>query len=440
MSKEVEEEEEEDLAVHHSNNATTNMSHSSIIQQNTLMTTAGEGSYSEETRFRTTSNRPEQQSASENNETSSKALSMNVYMWGRGEDGQIGIGDTNDQFKPVFIESLKDVKEIACGSGHTVVLTTNGRVFSWGRGDDGRLGHGDQAYKYVPKPVISLRSKEVVRITCGSYHTAAVTKSGKLYTWGGGMYGKLGVGNEQGSSIPVLVDKLRDKCVINVACGSRHTVALTKSSDVYSWGDSENGVCGHNFVGGENYFPQLVSVLSGRGVWQIAACGFHTACLTKRGHMYTWGEGKFGRLGHGDERNAYRPQKVQRLHDQTVTDVSCGGFHTAAITDAGVLYTFGGGEHGQLGLDDFVNRLYPTEVKAFLKSRRKVVQITLGWSHSVALTIHPERKTMEVYTFGNGDHGKLGHGDTVSLMCLIYVTLFSSLTHSLHRQEKHYLN
>jgi hypothetical protein len=42
------------------------------------------------------------------------------------------------------------------------------------------------------------------------------------------MYGKLGVGNEQGSSIPVLVDKLRDKCVINVACGSRHTVALSR--------------------------------------------------------------------------------------------------------------------------------------------------------------------------------------------------------------------
>jgi alpha-tubulin suppressor-like RCC1 family protein len=72
---------------------------------------------------------------------------------------------------------------------------------------------------------------------------------------------------------------------------------------------------------------------------------------------------------------------------------------------------FGGGEHGQLGLDDFVNRLYPTEVNAFVKIRRKVVSITLGWSHSVALTIHPETKAMEVYTFGNGDHGKLGHGD-----------------------------
>ena len=55
------------------------------------------------------------------------------------------------------------------------------------------------------------------------------------------MYGKLGVGNENGSSVLVLVDKLRDQFVINVACGSRTTVALTnKSSEVYSWGDCES--------------------------------------------------------------------------------------------------------------------------------------------------------------------------------------------------------
>ena len=49
---------------------------------------------------------------------------MNVYMWGRGEDGQIGLGDTSDQFKPMLIESLKDAERDQFGSGHTVILTT----------------------------------------------------------------------------------------------------------------------------------------------------------------------------------------------------------------------------------------------------------------------------------------------------------------------------
>jgi len=68
--------------------------------------------------------------------------SLAVFMWGRGEDGQLGLGDTSDQDEPTYVDALRGVgvRQIACGSGHTVVLTTDGEVFTWGRGDDGRLG------------------------------------------------------------------------------------------------------------------------------------------------------------------------------------------------------------------------------------------------------------------------------------------------------------
>ena len=83
--------------------------------------------------------------------------------------------------------------------------------------------------------------------------------------------------------------------------------------------------------------------------------------------------------------------------------VSCGGFHTAVVTEDGRLYTFGGGEHGQLGHNDRVNKLKPTLVQAL--EGVFISQITCGWSHSVALTSEGR-----VYTWGNSDHGKLGHG------------------------------
>ena len=64
---------------------------------------------------------------------------MSVFAWGRGEDGQLGLGDTSDQLLPLPIETLSElsVKDMACGSGHTVVLTHDGEVHTWGRGDDG---------------------------------------------------------------------------------------------------------------------------------------------------------------------------------------------------------------------------------------------------------------------------------------------------------------
>ena len=330
---------------------------------------------------------------------------LTVYSWGRGEDGQLGIGDTSDQDEPTYVDSLRGVgvKQIACGSGHTVVLTGEGEVYTWGRGDDGRLGHGDNGWKYVPRLTNSLTGQIVTHVTCGSYHTAAVSSNGDLFTWGGGMYGKLGHGNESGHSTPRRVETLVGLSIVDIACGSRHTAVVTNKGCLYTWGDKENGVAGHGDTEGHQYTPKLLERLGGKKVVQLSACGFHTGCLTDMGEVYTWGEGKFGRLGHGAERNCHSPRLVESLLGKRPIQIACGGFHSAVVTQDGKMFTFGGGEHGQLGHGDKVNKVKPTYVQAldgiFLR------QITCGWSHSVALTSQGE-----VFTWGNGDHGKLGHG------------------------------
>jgi len=333
-----------------------------------------------------------------------------VFSWGRGEDGQLGIGDTSDQHEPTFVDALREVgvSQIACGSGHTVVLSTDGEVYTWGRGDDGRLGHGDNGWKYVPRLAQSLAGQRIVQVTCGSYHTAAVSNLGELFTWGGGMYGKLGHGNEDGHSTPKKVEALKGLTISQIACGSRHTAVITLPGEVYTWGDKENGVAGHGDAEGHQYIPKLLSKLSQIKVVQLSACGFHTGCLSDNGEVFTWGEGKFGRLGHGNERNQYGPKlveefKLRSLDGKTPKQISCGGFHTAVCTEDGTMFTFGGGEHGQLGHGDKVNKVTPTLVQAL--EGNFITQITCGWSHSVALT-----KGGKVFTWGNGDHGKLGHG------------------------------
>ena len=68
--------------------------------------------------------------------------------------------------------------------------------------------------------------------------------------------------------------------MVQITCGSRHTVALLRSGDVYTWGDKENGVCGHGDTDGHQYVPRLVVALRGKGVVDISACGFHTCALS----------------------------------------------------------------------------------------------------------------------------------------------------------------
>ncbi|KAM3570285.1 hypothetical protein VYU27_007655 [Nannochloropsis oceanica] len=330
-----------------------------------------------------------------------------LYSWGRGEDGQCGNGSTHDQELPTPVEGLKHqtVVQIACGSGHTVVLTEDKDVWSWGRGDDGRLGHADNHWKYVPHLVTALSGKSIKQVTCGSYHTAAISDSGVLWTWGGGMYGKLGHGNELGHPAPCRVEALIGKEVEQIACGSRHTAALLSGGEVYCWGDRENGVCGIGEMAEHQYIPRELSALKGIKMRQVSACGFHTAAISDGGMLWTWGEGKFGRLGHSNEKNVMTPRCVEAVQGMRIKQVACGGFHSACVTEEGDVLTFGGGEHGQLGHGDKTNRMSPCVVKAL--EGKSIIQATCGWSHTVALTMDGK-----VYTFGNGDHGKLGHGDS----------------------------
>ena len=140
------------------------------------------------------------------------------------------------------------VKKVAVHSGgkHAMALTVDGRVFSWGEGDDGKLGHCSRLSCDKPRIIEALKSKRVRDISCGSSHSAAITSSGELFTWGCGEYGRLGHGDNVTQWRPKQVKQLSEHRVVQVACGSRdaQTLALTDDGMVFSWGDGDFGKLG----------------------------------------------------------------------------------------------------------------------------------------------------------------------------------------------------
>ncbi len=147
---------------------------------------------------------------------------MPIYVCGRGDDGQLGVQQSRDSPLTVLAALQHTrVAAVAVGSGHTLLLDEDGRVWSCGRGDDGRLGHGDITWRFEPKLVdfFPARGLTVSSIGSGSYHSAALTREGRLFTWGGALYGKLGHGNEEPCPTPRLVAGLANKVVLQVACG-----------------------------------------------------------------------------------------------------------------------------------------------------------------------------------------------------------------------------
>ena len=171
----------------------------------------------------------------------------------------------------------------------------------------------------------------MVQIACGEYHTAALTANGEVLTWGKSVNGQLGHSEDSKKAVtsPTLVDGLKSEQVARIACGGAHTVALTVNGDVWQWGDPVAGQLGL-VTSGAIRFPQKITELSGKGIASIECGSFHTAAISAKGELYTWGHGGEGRLGHGDETNHTKPKLVQGLAGKPVTQVACGRFHTAA--------------------------------------------------------------------------------------------------------------
>ena len=145
--------------------------------------------------------------------------------------------------------------------------------------------------------------------------------------------------------------------------------------------------------------------LLGKRVVQVSCGAFHTAVITSTGELFTFGQGRFGQLGHGKEKNTVLPRRVEgELVGNHAVQVSCGAQHTAVITSTGELFTFGAGEIGRLGHGgQVIGALVPRRVEALVGTR--VVQVACGAAHTAVTT-----STGEVYTFGVGNGGQLGHG------------------------------
>ena len=96
----------------------------------------------------------------------------------------------------------------------------------------------------------------------------------------------------------------------------------------------------------------------------MSASDFHSLALTAEGALFSFGDGRYGALGHGDWTNQLQPKRVAALAKERVVGVSASDCHSLALTAEGALFSFGRGGSGQLGHGDKANLLQPNRVVA----------------------------------------------------------------------------
>jgi len=264
-----------------------------------------------------------------------------VYSWGSTKSGALGLGEVSRKLIPTQIPDFekKFITRIACGENHSACVSIHSELYTFGEGVAGQLGLGDMKGRSRPTKVEGVRN--VSRISCGQRHTAiiccAISTAGEgfctLWTCGYGEYGRLGIGNEETMYSPALVNGLTGTSVEKVCCGSLHTLVIDETGEVWAFGWNQYGQVGTDSDQNIVLVPIKVAGLVGIKISEIA-CGFsHSLALSQAGELYTWGFGEEGQLGQGSEENSHIPCLVEKFCGLRVFHVSASHCHSFAVCE-----------------------------------------------------------------------------------------------------------
>ncbi|XP_073711038.1 E3 ubiquitin-protein ligase MYCBP2 isoform X14 [Misgurnus anguillicaudatus] len=362
---------------------------------------------------------------------------------------------------------------------HALLVAEDGSVFFTGSASKGEDGESTKSRRqpkpYKPKKMIKLETKTAVCTACNNGSSSIVTKDGELY-----MFGKDAIYSDSTSQ----VSDLKGHFVTQVAMGKAHTCVLTKSGEVWTFGVNNKGQCGRDTgamsqagkaFGVENMATAMDEDLEdeldekeeksmmcqpGMHKWKLDQCmvctvcgdctGYGASCVSSGrpdrvpGGICGCGSGESGcsscgcckacareldgqearqrgifdavkemipldlLLDGSSERGdkdaskitTYPPGSVRFDCELRAVQVSCGFHHSVVLMENGDVYTFGYGQHGQLGHGDVNSRGSPTLVQALPGPS---TQVTAGSNHTAVLLMDGQ-----VFTFGSFSKGQLG--------------------------------
>lgn len=329
-----------------------------------------------------------------------------VYVWGSNSSHQLVEGTQEKILQPKLASSFSDAQTIEAGQYCTFVISSDGSVRACGKGSYGRLGLGDSNNQSTLKKLTFEPHRAIKKVSSSKGsdgHTLAFTSEGEVFSWGDGDYGKLGHGNSSTQKYPKLTQgPLQGKVVVCVSAGYRHSAAVSEDGELYTWGEGDFGRLGHGDSNSRN-IPTLVKDISNVG--EVSCGSSHTIALSKDGRtVWSFGGGDNGKLGHGDTNRVYKPKVLEALQGMFIRKVCAGSQSSLALTSTGQVYAWGCGACLGCGSSE-ATALRPKLIEELATTR--VVDISIGDSHCLALS-HDN----EVYAWGNNSMGQCGQGNS----------------------------
>ena len=356
-----------------------------------------------------------------------------------GELG-IGNLSNADTPSPIISIDHQFIKSVKSGGRNSVILTQDGGIYLCGSNIFGLLAlnseiqNNEQKQKTFKKIKYFDEQEIIIKdISIAEFHCLALDKNGKIFGWGGNLFNKLGRKFDVLQGMPNQIP-IKNK-IKSISCGDYHSCAISEEGILYSWGgggESYNkGQCGHGITK-DIQKPKKVEFFIKKNlkVKNVSCGGYHTIIMTESEELFSFGKGIYGQCGFGEPEDTSTPKKIYFDENQnlkyendkkiSIIDIKCGGEHSLFLSSNKKLYVCGHGYLGQLGLGNNKNINLPTIVKCL--SNKTIIEIAAGWSHSLVLTSEGN-----VYSTGCNKYGELGIGKNLNRYKYIWIKSLSNL-------------
>jgi alpha-tubulin suppressor-like RCC1 family protein len=341
-----------------------------------------------------------------------------------GHENAYSVNDTNTDhatFTPVRFDPACGTARpvhVSVGAFCWAVAFNDGSVLTqglsvppaWFRGQDGH----PESMLHLPA---AFEGDKIVHMACGDAHVLVVTSAGRVYARGANAAGQLGIGNKTNMREFVHVEFAGDStsAIKSVACGSLHSLALARTGKLYAWGSAERNELGVDLGREEDKSTPIrvgEQALGDVALLQVSAGDAHNAAVDAQGAVWVWGVNMDGQLGTGDclaQKTPYKLAKEDVFAGEVIEKVACGCQHTLAVSKEGGMWAWGNGVYGKLGTDTTQERYSPCKIDASVFQHEKVQVVAGGHQHSACIT-----ESGRVYTWGRGVSRQLNANGTVS--------------------------
>lgn len=304
-----------------------------------------------------------------------------MFLWGENNYGQLGVGDAVSRATPVTpLGGITNWVDCWAGGRTTFALTANNVLYGWGYNGRGTIGDGTVSTRQSPVTVVG-GITDWRQLAVGETHTIGLTRSGLLYTWGWNNNGRLGDNSGISRSSPGTTARNTNDWV-DIASGSAHGAAVASNGTLWTWGRNSSGQLGN---GQTLDTSSPATVIGGITNWSRVFSGcysYSTMGLTNSGILYAWGRNNYGLLGVNDTTNRSSPTTVVGGITNWIT-VTTSLNHAAGITSDGLMYTWGSGTSYRTARSNSVLSPVVPNISGFFNNQWVQVGVGENFTHGV---------------------------------------------------------